>query len=87
MIAHNLWFDLNMLVNDLRRIGAEFRFPYPPKQVCTVEAYQHVRGRREKMTEMYERIMGEPLAQTHRALDDARALQRCVLKSGLLAAL
>ena len=39
------------------------------------------------MNQLYERIIGKPLAQTHRALDDARALHEILVKDGLLAKL
>lgn len=84
LIAHNLPFDVGMLVNELRRCGKEFSFPYPPHQLCTVANYHPVFGRRAKLTEVYERVMGKPLAQKHRALDDARALAEIVIKENLL---
>lgn len=84
LVAHNLPFDMSMLVNELRRCGKEFAFPYPPQQLCTVANYHPVFGRRAKLTEVYERVMGKPLAQKHRALDDARALAEIVIKENLL---
>lgn len=84
LVAHNLPFDMSMLVNELRRCGKEFAFPYPPQQLCTVSNYHPVFGRRAKLTEVYERVMGKPLAQKHRALDDARALAEIVIKERLL---
>lgn len=83
MIAHNMPFDRGMLINELKRCGKEFAFPWPPQQVCTVAAYQHLTGRFMKTTALYERIIGEPLAQTHRALDDVRALVQIVLKEDI----
>lgn len=75
VMAHNLPFDWGMLTNELKRIGREFAFPYPPQQVCTVQlASDLIFGRRAKMTELYEKTLGKPLAQTHRALDDVNAL-------------
>lgn len=75
VMAHNLPFDWGMLTNELKRIGREHAFPYPPNQVCTVQlAADLIFGRRAKMTELYERSLGKPLAQTHRALDDVNAL-------------
>lgn len=84
LIAHNLPFDLGMLVNELKRCGCEYAFPYPPQQICTVANYHPVFGRRAKLTEVYQRVFGEELKQKHRALDDARALAQIVLKEGLL---
>ncbi len=75
IIAHNMAFDHGMLINELRRLGREHAFPYPPNQVCTVQlANELIFGRRAKMTELYEKVLGRPLAQTHRALDDVMAL-------------
>ncbi len=41
-------------------------------------------GHRPKMTELYENVMGKPLLQTHRALDDVRALYECTKEDGFL---
>lgn len=79
IIAHNLPFDMDLLIYELRRIGREFAFPYPPNQMCTVQqASELIFGRRARMIELYEKAMGKPLAQTHRALDDVRALVEIV---------
>jgi len=79
VIAHNLAFDWGMLTNELKRVGRQYAFPYPPNQLCTVQqASELLFGRRAKMTELYERAMGKPLAQTHRALDDVLALVEIV---------
>jgi DNA polymerase-3 subunit epsilon len=85
LIAHNLPFDLALLSNELRRCGKEHAFPYPPEQICTVAHYLPTYGRRAKLTEVYERVLGKPLAQKHRALDDARALTEIVIKEGIAA--
>lgn len=75
LMAHNLPFDMGMLTNELKRVGRQFAFPYPPNQLCTVQlAADLIFGRRAKMTELYEKTLGKPLAQTHRALDDVNAL-------------
>lgn len=84
IVAHNLPFDMDMLVNELRRCGKDHAFPYPPKQICTVQSFYYLKGRRMKMTELYQHVLGKPLAQTHRALDDAKALAEIVLKEGIL---
>jgi DNA polymerase III epsilon subunit-like protein len=83
-VAHNLPFDLGLLINELKRCGKEYAFPYPPRQICTVAHYMPVYGRRAKLTEVYERVLGKPLEQKHRALDDARALAEIVIAEQLL---
>jgi len=84
LVAHNLPFDLGMLVNELRRCSKEHAFPYPPRQICTVAAYHPVFGRRAKLTEVYERVMKKPLPQKHRALDDTRALAEIIMNGEAL---
>lgn len=75
-IAHNAPFDRGMLLNDIARCGEEAskEFPWPAEIICTVQAYRHEYGRRMKLTELYEKKVGKPLLQTHRALDDVKAL-------------
>lgn len=80
IIAHNLQFDLMVLVTELRRIGKEYAFPYPSMQICTVDRTKHLLGRRLKLTELYERTLKKKLAQTHRAMDDVEALAEIVRK-------
>ena len=77
LVAHNVAFDRDVLYFELLRTGWERRFPFPPNQVCTVDSTMHIKGRRMKLTELYEHTQGKPLAQTHRAVDDVRALWEC----------
>lgn len=72
-IAHNAPFDAEIIRNELRRNGIEY-FVWPENILCTVNEYKHEYGRRMKLTELYERKIGKPLLQTHRALDDVKAL-------------
>lgn len=83
LIAHNLPFDLAVLVAELKRCGREYAFPFPPDQLCTVSAYAHLRGHNLKLTELYAQLLGKEFAQSHRALGDARALAEIVAKEGL----
>lgn len=81
-LAHNLEFDEAMLRNEMRR-AAITGFDWPQARLCTVQLYTEEWGRNPKLTELYERKMGRPLAQTHRALDDVRALAEIVIKERL----
>lgn len=85
LIAHNLEFDLGMLSNELRRLGREFKFPYPPRQVCTVGEFMHLKGRRMRLIELYKHSTGKEYPQTHRALDDVKALAEICMKEGVCA--
>ncbi len=79
LICHNAPFDSGMLKNDLLRAGCE-DFVWPETTICTVQEYTPMFGRRPKLTQLYEKVVGKPLAQTHRALDDVLALYE-VLKT------
>jgi len=78
MISHNLEFDRGMLIVELRRLGMEFAFPYPPLQICTVVNTKHLKGKRLKLTELYELKLGKPFKQKHRAMSDVEALLEIV---------
>lgn len=84
LIAHNLPFDVGMMTLDLRRINALENWPWPKVKICTVQEHAEEWGRRPKMTELYEHYTGHPLAQTHRALDDVRALKEICMAAKVL---
>lgn len=72
-IAHNAPFDTGMLMNELLRCNRT-GFPWPTEIVCTAQEYTPMMGKRPRLIHLYEKIMGVPLKQTHRALDDAKAV-------------
>ncbi|HET8686852.1 MAG TPA: 3'-5' exonuclease [Methanosarcina sp.] len=82
-IAHNMPFDEGMLKLELERC-ARTGFPWPKELICTVAEYIPVFGKKVKLTALYETIMGVPLAQTHRASDDAKALFEVLQKENFL---
>lgn len=82
MVAHNLNFDESLLRFDLERAGVE-DFPWPRNKLCTVTAYAEEWGRRPRLIELFEAKLGRKYAQTHRALDDVRALCEIVRKDEL----
>ena len=73
LIAHNANFDVSLLTFDLQRADAK-EFPWPKETICTVQEFTPEFGRRPRLIELYEVKLGKPLAQTHRALDDCKAL-------------
>jgi len=73
VVAHNLPFDRAILRGELARLDV-LDFPWPRKEICTVGIYKDDWGRNPKLTELYEAVVGKPLAQTHRALDDVMAV-------------
>lgn len=82
VMAHNLPFDRAILKGELARADV-FDFPWPPRELCTVGLYKEQWGRNPRLQELYAAIMGHPLAQTHRALDDVKALVEIVQKEAL----
>lgn len=73
MVAHNLEFDRNVLGYELQRLGVD-DFPWPSGAHCTMALYTPDWGRNPKLSELYLALLGRPLAQTHRALDDVKAM-------------
>lgn len=82
-IAHNLPFDSTLLNLELQRHRLD-DFVWPPFCICTVQETAPEWGRRAKLTELYERCTGGPLAQAHRALDDVMALVEVAKKLGIM---
>ena len=78
VFAHNLPFDKKLLMFDLQRVACE-DFPWPEHEYCTIGLHRSIWGRNMKLTELYERTMNKPLAQTHRALDDVQALVEIIV--------
>jgi DNA polymerase-3 subunit epsilon len=74
MAAHNCAFDRDMLSVEMRRLNRLTRFPWPPVNICTVEATFHLEGHRLHQHELYKIATGRDLPQKHRALDDVLAL-------------
>lgn len=86
MISHNLPFDSGVLGWELHRWGIE-GFAWPRHKICTVQENVPAWGRRPKLTELYAAETGQPLAQTHRAIDDVMALVEVIRKQGVIHAI
>ena len=84
VFCHNTSFDKKLLQLELARRGPLVPpFPWPEREFCTVELYQREWGKRPKLLELYEKVMGKPLYQTHRAVEDCRALVEIIQKEQL----
>lgn len=82
IVAHNAEFDTTMIKLELARLEVE-DFPWPRLTVCTVQEFKTIMGYWPKLIDAYEHFTGEKLKQTHRALDDVRALIACCDAAGL----
>lgn len=75
MIAHNLPFDRNILLFELKRIGMEHHFPWPMVHTCTAENSKSLfKGKYTKLQKIYEHAYGKDPQQTHRAVGDCEIL-------------
>ena len=79
LIAHNISFDMGMLKNDLARIGRLTQFPYPPRQICTVNQTLQIKGFRLNLGKLYQHCFGEEMKEAHRAMLDVSNLAKCVI--------
>lgn len=84
LVAHNLPFDRRMMELELHRAGTLDKWPWPKHMLCTVQEHAEEWGHRPKLVELYEFYMGQKLAQSHRAIDDVRALKEICMKAGIL---
>jgi DNA polymerase III epsilon subunit-like protein len=74
LVAHNLPFDRKILKFELERLDKLTSFPWPYKQICTVEVGEGVWGKKRKLVDLYEEITGKPHKGAHRSTADVEAL-------------
>ena len=79
VIAHNVSFDMGMLINDLKRAHSFEMFPLPKRRICTVEATHHIHNKRMNLAKCYKHFTGKEAVDKHRAMGDVETLL-CVVK-------
>ena len=79
LFAHNAQFDVGMLTNDLIRADVT-DFVWPAEIICTVHEYTPIMGYRPRLIDLYNFVMHTPLKQSHRAVDDCKALLEVLTK-------
>lgn len=84
LIAHNLPFDHGIMSHELATILELETWPWPKHNLCTAQLYEPSWGRRPRLIELFESVTGTKYEQTHRALDDVRALAKIVLQENLI---
>ena len=77
VVAHNLSFDKGIIETSLRR--EKLDAPVWPRGICTVEATEHLYGRRMKLAELYTELFNDTF-KAHRATEDVKALVRIFVK-------
>jgi len=76
MIGHNIQYDKRMFIYELQRINKQYSFPWPIRDVCTVEEIQKIKGHRMSLQNLHEELFGGQFPNAHRAKDDVEALIR-----------
>ena len=71
VVAHNLTFDMDIINHNLTREHLDL--PEWPRKICTVEATEHLYGRRMSLTDLYKELFND-VFKAHRAKQDVAAL-------------
>lgn len=75
IVAHNLFFDIQMLKFDLERIGKLEEFPFPKINICTANQTIKLRGFRQNLGALFEYMFEVPMPKVaHRAMNDVEVL-------------
>jgi len=74
LIGHNLQYDKRMLIYELTRINKQYSFPWPPRDICTVEELQKVIGYRISLSNIHAELFGIGFESAHSAKADTEAL-------------
>jgi DNA polymerase III subunit epsilon len=76
MIGHNVQYDKRMLIYELQRINKQYNFPWPIRDICTVEEIQKIKGYRMSLGDLHAELFGERFESAHSAEADTKALLR-----------
>lgn len=87
-------YDLPVMMYNLRKYGLQYQFPWPRYHTDLMTASAHalnLQGKTgnkvPKLMELYQHLFNEEFDNAHRAIDDAKATQRCyieVAKRGII---
>lgn len=78
LVAHNIGFDIALLRFELMRLGKLTQFPWPPVNICTVEASFPLKNFRLNLGKLHTHVTGKAHVDAHRAMSDTDALLTCV---------
>jgi DNA polymerase III subunit epsilon len=87
VVAHNLAYDIAVIKYELQRLNRVTAFPWPPRQICTVELTVPMKGYRMNLGDLHLELTGKPHKDAHRAMADVEGLVNIVQvlrKKGLL---
>lgn len=83
-VAHNLPFDSFIMDHEVKYNDLRPAFPWPRHMLCTVQLFEDRYGYRPKLPLLFEDITGHKYPQTHRALDDVRALAEVIIQGDVI---
>jgi DNA polymerase-3 subunit alpha len=78
-VAHNITYDVQIFENENQRLGLG-PFKWPKEKICTVEASEHLQGKRLKLIDLHKHLFGTEFQQAHRARNDVKATVKCFNK-------
>lgn len=76
IVAHNLFFDLQVMELEFARLGISGELVWPNRKICTVVETEWVQQKRMKLGDLYEFLFNERFSEAHRAKNDVAALVR-----------
>lgn len=77
-VAHNLSYDTAVVDVEFERLKSSVDWPLC--MLCTVEATEHLRGHRLRLSDLHEELFGERFEGAHRARTDVEAMGRCFIE-------
>lgn len=79
IFAHNASFDTGVIRYELERHDLQYKFPWPSRQLCTVELSEPIQNKRLKLHQLYEIATGKKeIIGAHRAKTDVLAMVECI---------
>lgn len=87
VVGHNIPFDLGVIWCELARHSLQWKFPWPPTWICTIEKSMPIENRRLSLKNLYLHATGRPHEGAHRAKVDVAATIECykfLMKQGLI---
>ena len=74
VMAHNLKFDIQMMVIEGTRGSGWETFPWPKHERCSMLLTEHLERRWLKLHQLYDYASPTPMVKAHRAMVDVEAL-------------
>lgn len=78
--AHNCSYEIDMLILELERHDLQYKFPWPTKQICTVELTHTIKNKRLSLDKLYKLTTGKEIKNAHRAEGDVLSLIEIIVK-------